>query len=177
MTTVDRLQQWARAGVITEAQRETLSALIRKERFSVFFELNALLYIGVLSLAAGLGWSFQTYFKSLGDAFILLTLSALLAGSLYYCFSRGLAYSNEELESPNFVFDYVLYLSCLILSLELGYVEFRFDIRRDSTQVSKEVAQGSNAGSHPRNFVSSPSREDKDSCRKSLMKSSGSSRP
>lgn len=132
MTTLERLQQWRRAGTITDAQHETLSALVRKAWFSVFFELNALLYLGVLLLAGGLGWTFRTHSTSLGDAFILVTLSLLLAGSLYYCFSRAPGYSTEEVESPNFVVDYVLYLASLILSVELGYIEFRFEWLREA---------------------------------------------
>jgi hypothetical protein len=132
MTTVERLDNWKRAGIITDAQYGLLAALVRRERFSLFLEINALLYLGVLSLAAGLAWTFTTYFQRLGDFFILGALSALLAGSLYYCFSRTPAYSNEEVESPNIVFDYILYFACLVLAVELGYIEFRFEWLRDA---------------------------------------------
>jgi len=132
MTTVERLENWKRAGVITDVQYGLLAALVRRERFSLFLEINALLYLGVLSLAGGLAWTFTTYFQRLGDFFILAALSALLAGSLYYCFSRTPAYSNSEVESPNIVFDYVLYFACLVLSVELGYIEFRFEWLRDA---------------------------------------------
>jgi hypothetical protein len=127
MTTLDRLEEWERTGTITHAQHETLSRLVRRERFSVFLELNALLYIGVIALVAGLGWTVQTHFTSLGDTFILVVLTMMLAGSLLYCFWRAPAFSAGPVESPNFVFDYVLYLACLVLSVELGYVEFRFE--------------------------------------------------
>jgi hypothetical protein len=132
MTTVERLHNWKQAGIITEAQHGLLAALIRRERFSLFLEINALLYLGVLALAGGLAWTFTTYFQRLGDFFILAALSALLAGSLYYCFSRTPAYSNAEVESPTIVFDYLLYFACLVLSVELGYIEFRFEWLRDA---------------------------------------------
>ena len=132
MTTLERLDQWKRTGIITDAQHGALSALVRRERFSLFLELNALLYIGVLALTAGLGWTFQTHFKSLGDVFILAVLSLMLAASLYYCFSRATSFSVNEVESPNFVFDYVLYLACLVLAVELGYIEFRFEWLKDA---------------------------------------------
>ena len=132
MTTVGRLDQWKRIGIISDAQHTMLSTLVRKERFSIFFELNALLYAGVLSLVAGLGWTFQTHFAALGDIFIVLVLSLSLAGSLYYCFSRAPAFSTQEVESPNFIFDYVIYVACLLLSLELSYIEFRFEWLRDA---------------------------------------------
>jgi hypothetical protein len=132
MTTAERLHYWKQSGIIDETQHSMLSALASKERFSVFLELNALLYIGVLSLAAGLGWTLETHFASLGDAFILFVLSFMLAGSLYYCFSRAPLFSTGEVESPNFGFDYAVYLSCLLLSVELGYIEFRYEWLRDA---------------------------------------------
>ncbi len=128
MTTLDRLRHWNESGIITTAQSQTLIALVRNERFSIFLELNAFLYIGVLSLVGGLGWTFQTYFTNLGDPFILTTFSLLIAGCLHYCFSRASPYMHSEVESPNLAFDYVLYLGCLILSAELAYIEFRFQL-------------------------------------------------
>ena len=132
MTTLDRLENWKQTGIISDSQCAMLSALVRNDRFSLFLELNALLYLGVISLVAGLGWTFATYFERLGDGFILAVLSTILAGSLYYCFSRAAPYSNQEVESPNFVFEYVIYLACLVLSVELGYIEFRFEWLRDA---------------------------------------------
>jgi hypothetical protein len=130
MTTLDRLQHWNQTGLITEAHYHTLAALVRHERFSVFLELSAFLYIGVLTLVGGLGWTFQTYFTDLGDPFILTIFSVLIAGCLSYCFSRASPYAHGEVESPNLAFDYVLYLGCLILSAELAYIEFRFHVFR-----------------------------------------------
>jgi hypothetical protein len=132
VTTLERLERWKTAGIITEPQQRSLAALVRKERFSLFVELNVLFYLGVISLVGGLGWTFTTYFERLGDFFILGVLSTMLAASLYYCFSRVATYSNEQVESPNFVLDYVLYLACLLLSVELGYIEFRFQWLKDA---------------------------------------------
>src|SRR5262249_23468066 len=55
-------------------------------------------------------------------------LTLILLGSFYYCFTRGLSYSTAQVESPTLVFDYVLYLACLTLALEIGYVETRFHL-------------------------------------------------
>jgi hypothetical protein len=79
MTTLDRLRHWNETGIITDAQSQTLAALVRNERFSVYLELNAALYLGVLALVGGVGWTFQVYFTNLGDPFILTTFSALVA--------------------------------------------------------------------------------------------------
>lgn len=122
------LERWKGTGAIRPEQCDALSALVRKDRFSVFVELHTLLYLGVASFIAGVGWTIQTHFQGLGDAAILSALTGLLAWSLYYCFSRGHAYSNARVEAPGFAFDYILYLGCLVLGLELGYIEFRFHL-------------------------------------------------
>ena len=121
MSTVALLQKWRDSGAISAGQFDTLIAIVRKERFSVFVELNVLLYLGVLSLAAGVGWTINTYFADLGDAAILIGLTALLMSSLYYCFSH----------KPGIMVDYILYLACLILAAELAYIEARFEVLRD----------------------------------------------
>ena len=120
------LERWNSTGIITGAQYAAIAALVRKDRFSVFAELNTLLYLGVLSLVAGAGWTIQTYVASLGDAAIVSALTITVVACLYYCFSRALPYSDEQVEPAGFAFDYVLYLGCLVFALELGYVESRF---------------------------------------------------
>jgi hypothetical protein len=133
MSILQYLERWKTTGAITGAQHDAITALVRKNPFSVFIELNALLYLGVLSLVAGAGWTIQTYAADLGDAAILSTLTVTFIGCLYYCFSRTPPYSHDEVESPGFAFDYVLYLGCLVFGLELGYLEFRFHLLQASS--------------------------------------------
>lgn len=131
MTILEHLERWRAAGAIGGAQYETLDALVRKDRFSVFVELNAILYLGVLAFVGGVGWTIKTHFASLGDAVILSSLTLIFGFSLHYCFSRGRAYSNGRVDAHGFAFDYVLYLGCLVLGIELGYVESQFHLLED----------------------------------------------
>ncbi len=128
MTTLDRLDGWKAIGTISEEQHALLTALVRRERFSVFVELNALLYIGVLSVVGGLGWVFRDYVTNLGDAAILGILTLLVVLSFGYCFTRTRPYSNEEVDAPTFIFDYVLYFGCLMFSATLAFIETRFGL-------------------------------------------------
>jgi hypothetical protein len=132
MKILNDLERWNSTGAITGAQYDAISALVRKDRFSVFVELNTLLYLGVLSFVAGVGWTIQTHFARLGDVAVLSALTIAFCVSLYYCFSRALPYSRGEAESSGFAFDYVLYLGCLVFGLELGYLEFRFHLLQDN---------------------------------------------
>jgi len=128
MTTGERLDRWRANGVITEAQHGALVEIINRDRFSVYVELNALLYIGVVSIVGGLGWTFRDYVVNLGDAAILSILGLLMAGAFGYCFTRGPGYTNDEIESSSFGFDYVLYFGCLVLSATLAFIEARFAV-------------------------------------------------
>jgi Predicted membrane protein (DUF2157) len=128
MTVLGYLDAWRASGRISAEEYATLAPVVRKERFSVFLELQALLYLGVVFFVAGLGWTVREHFASLGDAAIVVPLALAFAGCLYYCFSRAQPYTHGQVESPTFGFDYVLYLGCLVLAVELGYIEFRFEL-------------------------------------------------
>jgi hypothetical protein len=128
MTISTRLGQWKEQGVISPEQHALLQGLSRGEPFSLFLELNILLYAGIVVFVAGLGWTVSTWSKQLGDIVVLTVLSAMLAACLWYCFSRAPAWSRAAVASPSLAFDYVLYLGSLTWSVELAYLESRFQL-------------------------------------------------
>jgi len=128
MTILARLEQWKQQGAISPAQHAHLASLSRGEPFSLFLELNILLYAGVLAFVAGLGWTVTTWSHQLGDVLVLTILSAILAASFWYCFSRAPAWSAAETSAPSPIFDYVLYLGSLVWCIELAYLENRFHL-------------------------------------------------
>jgi hypothetical protein len=128
MTILARLEQWKAQGTISPEQHARLAGLCRGEPFSLFLELNLLLYAGVLAFVAGLGWTISTWSQQLGDVIVLTTLSTILAACFWYCFSRAPAWSPAETPAPSPVFDYVLYRGSLDWSLELAYLENRFHV-------------------------------------------------
>src|SRR5580704_17113019 len=128
MTILARLEQWKEQGVISPEQHTFLSGLSRGEPFSVFLELNILLYAGVLAFIAGLGWTVTTWSRQLGDVIVVTVLSAILAACFWYCFSRAPAWSPAATPSPSLIFDYELYLGSLTWSVELAWIENRFHL-------------------------------------------------
>jgi len=123
-----RLEQWKKQSTISPEQHARLAGLVRGEPFSVFLELNFLLYAGVLAFVGGLGWTVSTWSRQLGDVLVLTILSTILFASFWYCFSRAPAWSPAETPAPSPIFDYVLYLGSLVWSLELAYLENRFHV-------------------------------------------------
>jgi hypothetical protein len=128
MTIAARLDEWKERGTISPEQHTLLSGLSRREPFSLFLELNILLYAGILAFVAGLGWTVATWSQQLGDVLVTAILTAMLAACFWYCFSRAPAWSRAETPSPSLVLDYVLYLGALIWSVDLAYVELRFNL-------------------------------------------------
>jgi len=128
MTILTRLKRWKESGIISSEQHTLLAGLSRGEPFSIFLELNILLYAGILAFVAGLGWTVSTWSQQLGDAVVLTVLSAMLAACFWYCFSRAPTWSPGDTPPPGLVFDYVLYLGSLIWSVELAYFETRFHL-------------------------------------------------
>jgi len=128
MTILVRLDRWKQQGAISPEQHAYLSGLCRGEPFSLFLELNILLYAGVLAFVAGLGWTVTTWSQQLGDVLVIAVLSAILAACFWYCFSRAPAWSFAETPAPTAIFDYVLYLGSLVWCVELAYLENRFHL-------------------------------------------------
>ena len=96
MTILARLEHWKQQGAISPEQQAHLASLCRREPFSLFLELNLLLYAGVLAFVAGLGWTITTWSQQIGDVLVLTVLSAILAACFWYCFSRANAWSPAE---------------------------------------------------------------------------------
>ena len=128
MTILTRLERWKEQGVISPEQHAYLASLSRGDPFSLFLELNVLLYAGVLAFVAGLGWTVTTWSKQIGDVVVLGVLSAILGLCFWYCLSRAPAWSPGETPAPSTVFDYVLYLGSLVWCVELAYLENRFHV-------------------------------------------------
>ena len=136
MTTLDGwLDDWKARGVISHGQHALLLGLTRHQPFSVFLELNILLYVGVAAFVGGLAWTVQSHATQLGEVVVLAVLWAIFAGCLWYCFSRAQPWSPAETPSPSLIFDYALYLGSLTWSVELGYVENRFHLLSDQWDI------------------------------------------
>jgi hypothetical protein len=128
MTILARLERWKEQGAISAEQHAHLAGFCRGEPFSIFLELNVVLYAGVVAFVAGLGWTVTTWSQQLGDIVVLTVLSTLLVACSSYCYSRTPAWSPAETPAPSPIFDYVLYFGSLVWCVELAYLENRFHV-------------------------------------------------
>lgn len=135
MTTLDVLERWRHEGHITPDQYDAIAALVSRRRISLFVDLNVLLYLGVLAFAGGLGSTIYTYAARWGDVAVLLPATALFAACVWYCSTHAAPFTRERAAALGIAFDYVLYLGCLVFAVELGYIEYRFQLLKEQWDV------------------------------------------
>ena len=128
MNLLARLEDWREQGAISAEQQARLSGLVRQEPFSVFLELNALLYLGVLAFVAGLGWTVATWGTVMGRLGVLALLLTVLAGCCRFCWKHSPAWTLQEVPASGALVNYVLYLGALVWCLTLAYVEKEFGL-------------------------------------------------
>ena len=116
------------AGTMAQPLAERLKGLEAERPFSVHRELQALLYLGAILIAAGLAATVKAYFDLLGPWTIFGGLVAIFAASVAFCFKRGGGFDRGAVRPPTMFFDYVLYLGCVAWGLAAAYAETRFHL-------------------------------------------------
>jgi hypothetical protein len=116
-----------RAGnVISEEQYDTLLGLMSGKTLSLYWEIRALFYVGVLAVVAGAGSLIKENFAQLGPAAITAALTIASIACYAYCWRWARPYSRAEQISPTPAFDYLLYAGCALFSLDMGALATQF---------------------------------------------------
>ncbi len=97
-------------------------------RFSLYWELKVLLYLGILLLNSGLGILIYKHVNTIGHEAIIGLIFALSAGCFYYCFMHGLPFSKLRVKTESPLFDYVLLLGCLSFLTFVGYLQKEYAV-------------------------------------------------
>ncbi len=123
------------ANVLSEGQFAALSDIADEKTISLRPEINTLLYAGVLCVLFGISMTVKEYFSHLGHMAIIASLTVAWLGSFYYCLRKVSPYRAEQVVSANVYVDYVLYFSCVVFSLNVGYIETHFHLLGDYWQL------------------------------------------
>ncbi len=131
---IETLQELLSKELISQNQFDRIEAVHSKKVFSVFYDLRAILYLGIVLFSSGIGLLIYKNIGQLGHYASLLLLCATTIGCFYYAFKKGIAYSNHTVKSPTPYFDYVVLLGCLLFISVLGYAQFLFGFLDESIQ-------------------------------------------
>jgi Predicted membrane protein (DUF2157) len=94
--------------------------------FSIHWELNSILYAGVLMLTSGLGILVYENIDSIGHMAVLTFIALVSSGGYYYCWKKKFPFSTAKVQSPNAFVDYLLLLACLCFIIFIGYWQYEY---------------------------------------------------
>jgi len=119
-------------GLLTQDQHNLLEDVASCRKVSVFHDLRALLYIGVLLFTSGIGILIYKNIGDIGHIVAIAVLMLMTAACFYYVFQKGPGYRHEEVKGPTPYFEYVVLLGSLLLISVQGYLQFQYDLFADS---------------------------------------------
>jgi len=128
MNALQILEDWKTKGVLRPEQYELLTAILTGQRFSLYREIEIFLYLGVIAVVGGVGWTIKDYFVNLGDFAIISGLTLFLFASIGYCFLKGNSYTTDQDTSSDSLLNYLLYLGCLLYGVEMSYLQWRYSL-------------------------------------------------
>ncbi len=115
-------------GLLSTEVLEQIKVHEKNRHISVQWDLRTLLYLSILMVSAGLGIVLYKNIDTIGHA-TLVTLTGLLAGScFFYCFKKSAPFSRLQVASPDFWFDYILLLGCLLMLAFVGYLQYQYHV-------------------------------------------------
>lgn len=113
--------------LIKEKQFNFLNLIKTSKLISVHYELQIILYVGVLLFTSGIGILIYKNIGQIGHYASLFLLFSACIASFFYVFKTSFSYSNSKVEAPTPYFDYVLLLGSLLFISIQGYLQFLFN--------------------------------------------------
>jgi hypothetical protein len=133
---IDTLKTLLQQQHITNRQFTVLERIYSKRVFSLYYELKAILSLGVLLFATGVGVLIYLNIDTISNGVVILLLSTLMSICFWFVFGVKHPYSNEEVPSPGLPYDYALFLGCLLFTSVVGYVQYQYGVFGDRWELS-----------------------------------------
>jgi hypothetical protein len=114
------------AGALPPSVAPRLLRVARGELVSVYWELRALLYMGVLLITGGVGLLVKENLDHIGPVAIAALIGLVAAAALGWVIRVAPPFSWREVPSPNLGFDYMLLLGVLLAAADLAFIEVKF---------------------------------------------------
>jgi hypothetical protein len=109
--------------LIDGKQHRILSAIESGKMFSLHYELQAMLYLGVLAFTTGAGILIYRNAGNLAHLVANLLLGALMAACFAYAARRRARFTLREVPPPTPYYSYVVLLGALLFLIIEGYLE------------------------------------------------------
>lgn len=127
-------------GLLTVDQSDQLKRIAGRQLVSVYFDLRALLYAGVLLFSTGIGILIYKNIGDIGHRVAIGVLILLTAVCFVYMFRKGPRYQHHEVEGPTPYFEYVVLLGSLLLISVQGYLQFKYELLTENLGLSTLIS-------------------------------------
>ena len=121
----DLFKKLLQQNLVTEREFENVEQ--HQKAVSLFVELRSILYFGIVLFSAAIGILIYKHIETIGHDVLVISIALVCFICFAYCFRKANGYSKDKLNSPNFLFDYVLLLGCLLLLTFIGYLQFQYN--------------------------------------------------
>ena len=117
--------------IIDDEVANRIGQFEKDKPFSLHWELNSMLYFGVLLLNVGLGVLIYENIDSIGHIALITAIGAVSLGCFWYAYTHRAPFSSGETKSPTPYYDYILLLGCLTFLIMEGYWQYQYNIFGD----------------------------------------------
>lgn len=115
-------------GLISDEQMAWVEKKEGARDVSLFTDLHALLYSGILMLAGGIGILIYKNIDTIGHLTIVILTALASIGCLGYCWRTAPHFSRYKTEPPNQWFDYILLFGSLLMVTFFGYLQYQYHV-------------------------------------------------
>jgi hypothetical protein len=129
-----------RRGLISNRSMENVIRESGKKQYSLYWELNIILYLGILLLTSGLGILIYSKINQIGHLTVIFSIAALTAITYFICYRRKLPFSIHKVESKSIFLDYLLVLSCLCFVIFTGYCQYEYHFLGEKWNIASFVS-------------------------------------
>lgn len=118
-------------GMISSESLHRVKDAESRRLISVHWELNIILYLGVLLLSGGLGIIIYQNIDTIGHQAMLALIAVLCAGSYYYAWLHRKPFSWQKVPSRGPFAEYAVLLGCLLAAIFISYLQAQYDVFGD----------------------------------------------
>ncbi len=115
-------------GLISDIEAASITDFEAKKPFSLHWELQTALYLGVLLLNIGLGILIYENIDTIGHAVLITVIGLASASCFWYAWKHRQPFIMGQTKSPTPYFDYILMLGCFTFLIMEGYWQFQYQI-------------------------------------------------
>lgn len=115
-------------GLLPPGQVAAIAAADQARPFSLHYELRALLYLGITSLAGGLGVLIYQNIDSIGHGVVIAVVAGLMAACFGYAARHRAPFTWGMASKTSIGADYLLVLGCLLFVVLEGYAQYQYGV-------------------------------------------------